>query len=154
MMQQCAEANHWTKFVSMQNYYNLLYREEEREMNKYCDITGVGLIPWAPLCRGILARPVDADKTARSKDDKSQIGNSDLDKQIVHRVHEIAQKRQWKMSHVSLAWINKKVTSPIIGFSTVERIDEAIDARGKELTAEEEKFLEELYEARSVVGHS
>lgn len=154
MMQQCAETNRWTKFVSMQNYYNLLYREEEREMNKYCDLTGVGLIPWAPLCRGILARPVDAEKTARSKDDKSKIGNSDTDKQIVRRVHEIAQKRNWKMSHVSLAWINKKVASPIIGFSTVERIDEAIDVRGKELTAEEEKFLEELYEARPVVGHT
>jgi aryl-alcohol dehydrogenase-like predicted oxidoreductase len=153
MMQSCASAHGWTKFVSMQNHYNLLYREEEREMNKYCDVTGVGLIPWAPLCRGILARPPSSEKTERSAKDRFQTGNSDVDQQIVKRVQEIAVKRGWKMSHVALAWINKRVASPIIGFSSVERIDEALEIKGKELTVEEEKYLEELYEARKVEGH-
>jgi aryl-alcohol dehydrogenase-like predicted oxidoreductase len=153
MMQSCAEAHGWTKFVSMQNHYNLLYREEEREMNKYCDVTGVGLIPWAPLCRGILARPPSVEKTERSAKDMSRTGYSDIDKQIVKRVQEIAEKRGWKMSQVALAWINKRVTSPIIGFSSVERIDEALEVRGKDLTPEEEKYLEELYEPRKVEGH-
>jgi aryl-alcohol dehydrogenase-like predicted oxidoreductase len=70
------------------------------------------------------------------------------------RVQELAKKHDWKMSHVALAWINKRVTSPIIGFSSVERMDEALEARGKTLTEEEEKYLEELYSAVSVVGHS
>jgi aryl-alcohol dehydrogenase-like predicted oxidoreductase len=153
MMQSCAEAHGWTKFVSMQNHYNLLYREEEREMNKYCDLTGVGLIPWAPLCRGILARPPSAEKTERSAEDRAKTGYSEVDKQIVKRVQEIAEKRGWKMSHVALAWINKRIASPTIGFSSVERIDEALEVRGKELTEEEEKYLEELYEAREVEGH-
>lgn len=124
-------------------------------MNKYCNLTGVGLIPWAPLCRGILARPPGAHKTTeRSQTDGATIGYSDTDTKIVTRVQEIAQKRGWKMSDVALAWINKRIASPIIGFSTVERIDEALNARGKELTDEEEKYLEELYQARPVVGHS
>lgn len=142
-------------------------------MNKYCDLTGVGLIPCmvypvcivistsftnncilgAPLCRGILARPPSADQTERSSQDKSKTGYSDVDKQIVKRVQEIAEKRGWKMSHVALAWLNKRIASPIIGFSSVERMDEALEIRGKELTADEEKYLEELYEARSIEGH-
>jgi aryl-alcohol dehydrogenase-like predicted oxidoreductase len=69
-------------------------------------------------------------------------------------VQELAKKHDWKMSHVALAWINKRVTSPIIGFSSVERMDEALEARGKTLTEEEEKYLEELYSAVSIVGHS
>ena len=155
MMQFCAEQNRWTKFVSMQNHYNLLYREEEREMNRYCNATGVGLIPWAPLCRGILARPPTDEKadTKRAEADRSQTGYSDVDKKIVKRVKEIADKKGWKMSHVALAWINKRVASPIIGFSSVDRIDEGIDVRGKVLTDEEEKYLEELYQARAVEGH-
>ncbi|SMY20111.1 unnamed protein product [Zymoseptoria tritici ST99CH_1A5] len=157
MMQHCAEKHGWTKFVSMQNHYNLLYREEEREMNKFCDATGVGLIPWAPLCRGHLARPpTDEPSTVRSTADVNSpmtTGKSEKDREIVKRVHEVAEKKGWKMSHVALAWINKRVTSPIIGFSSVERIDEALDARGKVLTEEEEKYLEEPYVTRDIQGH-
>ncbi len=100
MMQSCAEKNGWTKFVSMQNHYNLLYREEEREMIKYCNATGVGLIPWAPLCRGILARPpVEAKAgTARAEGDDSETGYSEVDKRIVGRVQELADKKGWKVS--------------------------------------------------------
>lgn len=111
-------------------------------------------ISGAPLCRGILARPPSSDKTERSSQDRSTTGYSDVDKQIVKRVQEIAEKRGWKMSHVALAWINKRIASPIIGFSSVARMDEALEIKGKELTSEEEKYLEELYEARSVEGHS
>jgi len=159
MMQFAAEKNGWTKFISMQNHYNLLYREEEREMNKFCNTTGVGLIPWAPLCRGHLARPpTDFGSTTRSSAEKQMQtithGQSEVDKKIIARVQEIAEKHGWKMSHVALAWINKKVSSPIIGFSSVERIDEAVEARGKTLTDEEEKYLEELYEPRAIAGHT
>jgi aryl-alcohol dehydrogenase-like predicted oxidoreductase len=158
-MQFCAEKNGWTKFVSMQNHYNLLYREEEREMNRFCNDTGVGLIPWAPLCRGHLARPPkDFGSTARSKmEQDSQPGSHgtvEPDISIIKRVVEISEKREWPMAHVSLAWINKRVASPIIGFSSLERIEQAITARGKILTEEEEKYLEELYQPKPIGGHS
>lgn len=158
-MQFVAEKNGWTKFISMQNHYNLLYREEEREMNRFCNDTGVGLIPWAPLCRGHLARPPqDFGSTQRSKEEKElqkgSHGTVEPDLTIIKRVQEIAEKRGWKMSHVALAWINQRVTSPIIGFSSIARIEEAIEARGKILTDEEEKYLEELYEAKAVSGHT
>jgi len=160
MMQFCAERHGWTKFVSMQNQYNLLYREEEREMNRYCDETGVGLIPWAPLCRGHLARPPSTHgSTTRSggekKAERRETGaENKQDLPIIERVQELAKKHEWKMSEVALAWINKRVSSPIIGFSSVERMDEAIGARGKELTDEEEKYLEELYVDKPINGHA
>ncbi|KAH8808475.1 aldo/keto reductase [Xylogone sp. PMI_703] len=154
-MQFVAEKNGWTKFVSMQNHYNLIYREEEREMNRYCNDTGVGLIPWAPIARGNLARPAEAyGTTTRSKPEKEAGGLTETDFKIIGRVQEIAEKKGWKMSHVALAWINKRISSPIIGFSSVERMDEAIEARGKVLTEEEEKYLEELYQAKPIAGHS
>ncbi|KAJ3530555.1 hypothetical protein NM208_g9278 [Fusarium decemcellulare] len=154
-MQFVAEKNGWTQFVSMQNHYNLLYREEEREMNRFCNDTGVGLIPWAPLCRGHLARPpAQFGTTERSKGEKDSQGDlAEVDLKIVQRVVELSEKHSWPMAHVALAWINKRVTSPIIGFSSVERIEQAITARGKELTAEEEKYLQELYRAKEISGH-
>lgn len=183
-LQNVAERNGWTKFVSMQNHYNLLYREEEREMNRYCDETGVGLIPWAPLCRGHLARkPEQFGGTVRSEGEKKNAafaaGWGEADDEIVRRVVEVAEKRGWDMSHVclvfllpyrsfpmrgcrtdfsmyqvALAWINARVTSPIIGFSSVARMDEALAARGKELTPDEIKYLEEPYRPKQVQGHS
>lgn len=81
-------------------------------------------------------------------------GHAKEDKEIVSRVEELAKKHDWKMSHVALAWINKRISSPIIGFSSVERMDEAIGARGKTLSEEEEKYLEEPYQTRPVQGHS
>ncbi|KAI9691768.1 MAG: hypothetical protein M1822_007840 [Bathelium mastoideum] len=158
MMQACAEKNGWTKFVSMQNHHSLLYREEEREMNKYCKLTGVALIPWAPLARGHLARPAsEFGNTVRSAGEKKHVmfptGHTDVDQQIISRVEELAKKRGWKMSQVALAWSNQQVTSPIVGFSSIERMDEALDARGKTLTEEECKYLEELYQPRAIQGH-
>ena len=157
-MQSVAELKGFTKFVSMQNHYSLLYREEEREMNRYCNATGVGLIPWAPLCRGHLARPLNSETTERARADEKAsgykgLGYTDVDKKIIGRVQELAEKKGWTMTAVALAWSNKRCSSPIVGFSSVARIDEALDAKGKELTAEEETYLEELYEPRPIVGH-
>ncbi|KAK3503463.1 NADP-dependent oxidoreductase domain-containing protein [Neurospora crassa] len=158
-MQFCAEKNGWTKFISMQNQYNLLYREEEREMIRFCNDTGVGLIPWAPLCRGHLARrPDQFGRTKRSQGEKEaqpgSHGTVEPDLTIINRVVEIADKHEWPISHVALAWIAKRVISPIIGFSSVERLEEAITARGKVLTEEEEKYLEEMYKPKAIHGHT
>ena len=154
-MQFAAERNGWTPFVSMQNQYNLLYREEEREMNRFCNDTGVGLIPWAPLCRGHLARPPQAfGSTDRSAGEpKGRTGQTELDREIIGRVIELSEKHGWEMAHVALAWINRRVTSPIIGFSSVERLEQAIGARGKVLGEDEEKYLEELYQPKAIDGH-
>lgn len=157
-MQFAAEKNGWTKFVSMQNHYNLLYREEEREMNRFCNDTGVGLIPWAPLCRGHLARPpAEFGSTERSSAEKQGGSMSqkltEADHKTIARVVAKAEEKGWPMAHVALAWINARVTSPIIGFSSVERIDQAVGAKGKVLTAEEEAYLEELYEPKRIDGH-
>ncbi|KAL6855592.1 Aldo-keto reductase dtxS3 [Amphichorda felina] len=158
MLQHIAETKGLTKFISMQNQYNLLYREEEREMIKYCNITGVGLIPWGPLASGRLARsPGEATRSLRanySANGSLYQGDERNTNEVVLRVEEIAKKRGWPMSHVSLAWLNRRVTAPIIGFSSVERIEDALAARGKMLSEEEERYLEELYVARDVQGHS
>ena len=128
-------------------------------MNAFCNKTGVGLIPWAPLCRGDLARPLSAKgSTVRSegqlKNPMFNTGNTEGDHEIINRVEQLAEKKGWKMSHVALAWINKRVSSPIIGFSSIERMDEALEARGKTLTDEEEKSLEEPYKPKATQGHS
>lgn len=156
-MQQTAEKYNWTKFVSMQNHYSLAYREEEREMNPYCIETGVGLIPWAPLYRGLLARPLGTDATTR---EQSMQGNpmfatvSAEDQEIIKRVQELADKKGWKMSQVALVWIIQKNTIPIVGFSNLNRLDEAVAVRGKVLTDDEVKYLEEPYKPKVIVGHS
>lgn len=137
----------------MQSCYNLLYREEEREMNRFCDETGVGLIPWGPLAHGTLARPTDADSTTRSSKSAHLLpGQTDADKEIIARVEAIAKEKGWSMGQVALAWVQARVASPIIGFSSVERIEEAIEAATKELTEEEEKRLEEPYVPKPVMG--
>ncbi|KAJ4201525.1 hypothetical protein NW767_006613 [Fusarium falciforme] len=156
-LQFCAERNNWTKFVSMQNQYNLLYREEEREMIRFCNDTGVGLIPWAPLCRGHLARPPSSSLTTRESTESQIIrggpGTSEADQKIIGRVAELAEKHGWPMAHVALAWINSRVTSPIVGCTKMERIEEAVSSNGKVLTKDEEGYLEELYQPRPVWGH-
>lgn len=128
-------------------------------MNRFCNDTGVGLIPWAPLCRGHLARPPsDFGTPGRDQLEKDKQpgthGTVEPDLTIIKRVQEVAKKRDWEMSHVALAWINKRVSSPVIGFSSVERIEEAIGARGKMLTDDEEEYLEEPYQPKEISGHS
>ena len=153
-LQFTAEKHGWTKFISMQNCYSLCYREEEREMNRFCNATGVGLIPWSPLFGGKLARPLGVNDSIRSKHlhpmDK---GLTAEDKEIIRRVEELAGKKGWKMAHVALAWLRVKGTSPTVGFNSVARIDEACDVRGKVLTADEVAYLEEPYVAKAIVGH-
>jgi len=132
------------------------YREEEREMNKFCHETGVGLIPWAPLYRGNLARPLDTPETTRFQATKGHPMFKDMqgaDVEIIKRVQELAEKKGWKMSHVALAWVIQKGTVPIVGFSNLGRVDEACEVRGKELTEDEMKYLEELYEPKAITGH-
>ncbi|TPX10298.1 uncharacterized protein E0L32_008703 [Thyridium curvatum] len=155
-MQFCAERNGWTKFVAMQSQYSLLYREEEREMVRFCNDTGVGLVPWSPLCRGHLARPAsESGSTVRSRWEQAAGGPqlSVTDLAIVQRVQEVAEKRGWPMAHVALAWLSKRVTSPIVGLNSIKRLDEATAVRGKVLTAEEEQYLEELYQPKPVLDN-
>jgi aryl-alcohol dehydrogenase-like predicted oxidoreductase len=115
--------NGWTKFISMQNQYSLTYREEEREMNAYCNFHGLGLIPWGPLNAGQLARPLDAQQESeRAKATKGSVFDrktSEWEDEIVRRVEKTAKEKGWTMGQVAIAWINGKVTSPIVGFSSV-----------------------------------
>ncbi|KAI5824383.1 Aldo/keto reductase [Schizophyllum commune Tattone D] len=138
LLNEVAEKHNWTKFVSMQNEYSLLYREEEREMLAYCKYHGIGIIPWSPLAGGLLARP-------RNKADE-------VDAEIIKRVEEVAKKRGWTMSQVALAWAQRSVTSPIVGFNSVKRVDQAIV--DGELTDDEAKYLEEPYQPKPVRGHA
>ena len=154
-MQFVAEKNGWTKFVSMQNRYNLCYREEEREMNKFCDETGVGLIPWGPLYSGLLAKPWGVE-SARSKAVVAMSGGlTEADEIINKRVQEVAEKKGGKMSQVALAWIIEKGCIPIVGLNStsIERLDEVCAVRDMKLTADEMKYLEEPYAPKPVVGH-
>lgn len=159
-LQHTAERNGWTQFVSMQNHYNLLYREEEREMNQYCKMHNIGIIPWAPFASGRLVRPPNQDggQSIRHRTSANGTiydeGESDDTKIIISRVQEIAERRGWPMSHVSLAWLRERATAPIIGFSSINRMDEALAARGKVLSAEEESYLEEAYKPKPIQGHS
>lgn len=159
-MQFCAERNGWTKFICMENHYSLLYREEEREMNPYCNQQGVGLIPWAPLCRGWLARRLDdslSGATSRAYDEKINgsryIAILENDRKIIQRVEELADRKGWTMVEVALAWLSSRITSPVVGMTSVKMLDEVIAAKGKTLEPEEEKFLEELYQPKNVSGH-
>ncbi|KAL6716801.1 hypothetical protein ACLMJK_004713 [Lecanora helva] len=154
-MQFIAEKNNWTKFVSMQNRYNLCYREEEREMNKFCKETGVGLIPWGPLFSGLLAKPL-SEESARSKMSVAMSGGiTEADAVINERVQEVAEKKGVKMSQVALAWIREKGCIPIVGLNStsIQRLDEACALRDMSLTGEEVEYLEEPYVPKPVSGH-
>ncbi|KAF9467095.1 NADP-dependent oxidoreductase domain-containing protein [Collybia nuda] len=155
MMNEVADRRGWTKFVSMQNEYSLLYREEEREMNAYCKFNGIGVIPWSPLGGGILARPLDGPETDRilgAKGTPFERILSDADKAIVTRVGEVAEKRGRTRAEVALAWSTGKITSPIVGVSSLKRLEESITT-GFVLTEEENKYLEEPYQPKEIRGH-
>ncbi|MGA8264771.1 MAG: aldo/keto reductase [Ignavibacteriaceae bacterium] len=150
-----------TRFVSMQNHYNLLYREEEREMLKLCTEEGIGVLPWSPLARGRLARPWQKDPdTKRAKNDEYGTllyGNTeDSDKKIVDAVTKISKDRVASQAQVSLAWLLSKpvVTAPIVGVTKLNHLDDAVAAISLKLTEEEIKALEENYVPHSVVGFS
>ncbi|KAL1680209.1 NADP-dependent oxidoreductase domain-containing protein [Schizophyllum commune] len=154
LLNEVADKHGWTKFVSMQNEYSLLYREEEREMLAYCKYHGIGVIPWAPMSGGSLARPVGSKETPRWKS-LSSYGVSkeeQVDAEIITRVEEIAKKRDWAMSQVALAWVLRNVLSPIVGFNSIKRVDQGIIV--DELTDEEAAYLEEPYQPKRVRGHA
>ncbi|KAH0584704.1 hypothetical protein H2248_010232 [Termitomyces sp. 'cryptogamus'] len=155
LMNDIADKHGWTKFVSMQNEYSLLYREEEREMNAYCNYHGIGLIPWAPLAAGVLARPLEVSTTRSDSTKNTPFYNeiTSADREIVRRVAEIAKKKGVKQGQVALAWVQVKVASPIVGVSSVERLKEAITT-GIELNEEEIKYLEDPYQPKPVRGHA
>ncbi|CAN6674256.1 putative aryl-alcohol dehydrogenase Aad16p [Trichomonascus vanleenenianus] len=155
MMQECAEKNGWHKFISMQNYHNLLYREEEREMIPYCKATNVGLIPWSPVAFGMLARPktVSSDRVTNSDYYKDNVAKfTQVEWSIIDRVEEVAKKKNVPMAQVAIAWCLAKGDNPIVGFNKLERIDDAVAALKLKLTEEDIKYLEELYVPRAVEG--
>lgn len=153
------DARGCTRFVTMQNHYNLLYREEEREMNPLCIDQGVGLIPWSPLARGYLARTKDTLKdTTRGKSDEftAMLYRRDTDFDIVGRNAEVAANLGVKPAQTALAWLLSKpgVVAPIIGASKLSQLEEALGAVDVALSGDDVKALEELYQPHRVAGHS
>jgi len=155
-----ADLKGWTRFVSMQNHYNLLYREEEREMMGVCAAEGIGVIPWSPLARGRLARPWKSESTRRLETDKFGSGmygrTEESDKAVVDRLEKIAAGRGVPMAQVALAWLLSKpgVTSPIVGATKPHHLDDAVAALSIKLSAEEVHSLEEAYVPHPTLGFS
>ncbi|KAI0051426.1 Aldo/keto reductase [Auriscalpium vulgare] len=156
-MQNYAIANNLTPFISMQNHYSLIYREEEREMMPTLKHFGVGSIPWSPLARGALTRPL-GERTLRSENDLwhdvylKEPSNHD----VVKRVEEIAKKLGVSMAQVALAWTFTKdaVSAPIIGTTSLDKLKDLIDAVDVKLSLEDIKYLEEPYKPMSIIGHN
>jgi aryl-alcohol dehydrogenase-like predicted oxidoreductase len=182
-LQNISDKNGWHKFISMQNYYNLLYREEgkfrypklhprnlelirffiEREMIPYCLDTGIGLIPWSPIARGALSRPFSDRTTTRENSDKTLKAmirgkETDIDQRVIGRVEEIAKKKGVSMTTIATAWcLSKSKVNPIIGLSSKERIDQAVEsvhfASSGKLTAEDIAYLEDEYQPKERQGY-
>lgn len=149
-LQYTARINGWTTFTSMQPFYNLLYREEEREMLPFCKDQGIGIIPWSPLARGLLGRPRDATTKRSEQDAKTRKWFSDANLEIIDRVEELANKKGCSMASVATAWVLKKGCSPIVGLTSVQRVDEIMEALEVKLTDDECHYLEEKYQPRAV----
>jgi aryl-alcohol dehydrogenase (NADP+) len=150
----------WTSFVAMQNHYNLVYREEEREMLPLCRSEGIGVIPWSPLARGFLSgnrSPEDWGETTRAKTDEfaHQMYYQESDFTIVERVVELAEKRGVTPSQIALAWLLHKpgITAPIIGASKMQHLEEDVAALEIKLEEDEIVYLEEPYQPHPVLGH-
>lgn len=149
----------FVKFVSMQNHYNLVYREEEREMLRLCRDEGIGVIPWSPLARGFLngTRHRGEDDTARGRSDEFSLRlyGMEADRAVAERNVEVAERLGAKPIQTALAWVlaNPVVTSPIIGATRLSHLDDAVEALGIKLTAEDRQALEEPYVAHPVLGH-
>jgi aryl-alcohol dehydrogenase (NADP+) len=157
-----ADLRGWTRFVSMQNHYNLVYREEEREMLPLCRAEGVGVIPWSPLARGFLSgsrrRGQGRGDTRRAQSDvfAHELYYTESDFQIVDRVVDVATRRGVSPSQVALAWLLAQpgVTAPIVGTSKMEHLDEALAALSVRLSEAEADYLEEPYSPHPVLGHA
>jgi aryl-alcohol dehydrogenase (NADP+) len=155
-----ADLHGWTRFVSMQNHYNLVYREEEREMLPLCRAEGIGVIPWSPLARGFLAgnrQKKTKGETTRAKTDDfaHQLYYQDSDFQVVDRLVELAAQRGIAPAQIALAWLLHQpgVTAPIIGASQMNHLEDALAALEVELTEEECQLLEAPYQPHPVLGH-
>ncbi len=156
-----SELHGWTKFVSMQDHYNLVYREEEREMIPLCVDQGIGLIPWSPMARGFFAgnrKRGGGGETVRSQTDPfaDQLYFRDEDFTVADRAAEVAKKRGVTASQIALAWVLSKsyITAPIVGSTKMEHLGQSIAALDIKLTEEEIKQLEEPYKPHPVLGHS
>ncbi|MBK9210295.1 MAG: aldo/keto reductase [Anaerolineales bacterium] len=156
-----SEMNGWTKFISMQNHYNLVYREEEREMIPLCKDQGIGLIPWSPMARGFFAgnrKRGGGGETARAQSDPfaNELYFRDEDFVIAERAAEVAKSHNATASQVALAWVLSKphIAAPIIGSSKIGHLDQAIAALEIKLSDEEIKRLEESYLPHPILGHS
>jgi aryl-alcohol dehydrogenase (NADP+) len=155
-----ADRHGWTRFVSMQNHYNLVYREEEREMLPLCREEGIGVIPWSPLARGFLAgnrRREDRGDTPRAKTDDfaHQLYYADDDFAVADRVTQVASRHGVKPTQVALAWLLSQptVTAPIVGASKLQHLDDAVGSLDVRLTDEDRALLEEPYRPHRVLGH-
>jgi aryl-alcohol dehydrogenase-like predicted oxidoreductase len=157
--QYTARAHGWTEFVSMQNLYNAIYREEEREMLPSCEKFGMAVIPWSPVAMGFLTRPWDAFSSTQRGKGQGQgfLGQpiSESDKKINEKIEEIAKAHGVSMAVVAIAWCLSKpsITAPILGMSKKERVDEAIQAIDLGLSPEEVQSIDELYAPKPVLGH-
>jgi aryl-alcohol dehydrogenase-like predicted oxidoreductase len=155
-----ADLHRWTRFVSMQNHYNLLYREEEREMIPLCRAEGIGIIPWSPLARGRLARPWQRETTKRSETDR--FGNTmyarteNADRAVVDCLTELAGRRGVPQAQLALAWMLNKpeITAPIVGATKPHHLEDAVAALSIRLTPEEILALEDPYAPHPVLGFS
>lgn len=156
-MQLCAEKNGFTKFASMQNHYNLLYREDERELIPICKQFGTALAPYSPLAAGRLSRLEWKTDSKRSQTDTTAVSKYDstekMDYEIVKQVHEVAEKHNATMSQIAIAWLySKGVTSALIGATKPQYFDDVVKASEIELTAEDIQKLEEHYLPHKIVG--
>ncbi len=156
-----SEMNGWTKFVSMQNHYNLVYREEEREMIPLCKDQGIGLIPWSPMARGFFAgdrKRGGGGSTSRANSDPfaNNLYFRDEDFDVAEKAKEIGRTHNVSASQIALAWVAGKpyIAAPIIGSSKIEHLDQAIAALDIKLSDEEIKQLESSYQPHPVLGHS
>ncbi len=156
-----SERHGWARFVTMQNHYNLLYREEEREMIPLCEAENVALIPWSPLARGLLAgtrrSPSDSESTRRAESDHfaRKLYDQPSDQEVIDTVRRVAQRRGVSPAQIALAWLLSKpaVAAPIIGATKLQHLDDALAALDVELSAEEIGQLEASYRPHPVRGH-
>jgi aryl-alcohol dehydrogenase-like predicted oxidoreductase len=151
-----SDAHGWSRFVSMQDHYNLLYREEEREMLPLCRDQGIGVIPWSPLARGRLTRPWDATSARSETDEFGRTLYRDEDRAIVEAVAAVAADRGVSPAQVALAWMLSRpgITAPIIGATKMAHLEDAIAAVELELTSDEIGRLEAPYAPHEIAGHS
>jgi len=154
-----SEKHGWTRFISMQNHLNLIYREEEREMLPLCREEKIGVIPYSPLASGRLTRDWSSETTLRSETDQIAKGKydstSETDQRVVARVAELAEKHEVPRAHIAIAWLLQKepVTAPIIGATKISHLEESVNALSVKLTQDEIIYLEEPYVPHHIIGH-